>query len=144
MNEALKEALLGLEEEEVPVGAVVVCEGRIVGRGHNRTVALNDPTAHAEIIALGAAGAALNSWRMPQGALYVTLEPCVMCAGAILISRIGRLVFAARDDDNGACGSKYDLLGEARLNGRLVVAEGLMGDESRRLLQEFFVKLRNR
>jgi len=144
MNEALKEAFLGLEEGEVPVGAVVICDGRIVGRGHNRTVALNDPTAHAEIIALGAAGAALNSWRIPQAMLYVTLEPCVMCAGAILISRIGRVVFGARDDDNGACGSKHDLFGEARLQGKLVVAEGIKGDERTRLLQEFFLKLRKK
>jgi tRNA(adenine34) deaminase len=144
MNEALREALCGSDEGEVPVGAVVVQDGRVIGRGHNRTEALNDPTAHAEIIALGAAGAAVDSWRMPDATLYVTLEPCMMCAGAILISRIGRLVFAVRDADNGACGSKYDLLGEARLSGRLVVAEGIMGDEGRRLLQEFFATLRTK
>ena len=144
MNEALHEALRGSEEGEVPVGAVVVHGKRIIGRGHNRTEALNDPTAHAEIIALGAAGEALGSWRMPDAVLYVTLEPCMMCAGAVLISRIGRLVFAARDDVNGACGSRYDLLSDARLSGKIAVSEGTMGDDSTRLLQEFFSKLREK
>ncbi len=138
MREALREAERARDEGEVPVGAVVVHDGVIVGRGHNRCEALCDPTAHAEIIALGAAGSALGSWRMPDAALYVTLEPCTMCAGALLLARVGTLVFAATDPTMGACGSTRDVLFEARLAGRIAVRSGVLAEESGSLLREFF------
>ncbi len=144
MEEALKEAVRGMEHGEVPVGAVVVVDDHIIGRGHNMTEELSDPTAHAEIIAIGAAGSTLQSWRMPQASLYVTLEPCTMCTGAILLSRIRRLVYGAIDPEAGACGSRQDLLADARLAGRLTVRGEVMAQESRDLLERFFVSLRER
>ncbi|MCU0611654.1 MAG: nucleoside deaminase [Candidatus Eisenbacteria bacterium] len=142
MQEAFREAARALDEGEVPVGAVVVNGGVVVGRGHNRCEALCDPTAHAEIIALGAAGSALGSWRLPDVELYVTLEPCAMCAGAILLARVGVLVFGAQDPTMGACGSTTDLLVSARLAGRLSVRKGILAAESEALLRGFFSAMR--
>jgi tRNA(adenine34) deaminase len=142
MGLALREAELALEEKEVPVGAVVVWDGRLVGRGHNRVEALQDATAHAEILALGAASATRGSWRLEGATLYVTLEPCAMCAGALLLARVSRLVFAAHDPRMGACGSVRDLLDSARLAGRIRVSTSVLSAESTALLEQFFQHIR--
>jgi tRNA(adenine34) deaminase len=143
MRLALQEALAAEEEGEVPVGAIVVYENRIIGRGHNRTVATSDPSAHAEILALGAAGAAVGDWRLSGVDIYVTLEPCAMCAGAIQLGRLRRVVFGPRDPKFGGCGSVLDVLREPRLNHQVEVIEGVMAEESRALLQGFFRRLRS-
>ena len=142
MRVALDEAMRAAEEGEVPVGAVVVLEGRILGRGHNRTEATHDPTAHAEILAIGAAAAALGDWRLVGASIYVTLEPCAMCAGAMVLGRIGRVVFGPRDPKFGACGSVMDVLGVPRLNHHVEVIEGVLAAESSFALRTFFRRLR--
>lgn len=142
MRQALDEAFAAEEEGEVPVGAVVVYENRIIGRGHNRTVATSDPSAHAEILALGAAGAAVGDWRLTGVDMYVTLEPCSMCAGAIQLGRMRRVVFGPRDPKFGGCGSVLDVLREPRLNHQVEVVEGVLAAESRALLKSFFRRLR--
>jgi tRNA(adenine34) deaminase len=142
MQEALIEAEMAGEAGEVPVGAVVVLDGRIVGRGRNQMEGLVDPTAHAEILSLTAAANTLKSWRLDETTLYVTLEPCVMCIGAIFNARVSRLVFATHDPKRGAVGSIIDLAEEERLNHHLEVASGPLREESSRLLKEFFEKLR--
>jgi tRNA(adenine34) deaminase len=124
------------------VGAIVVRDGLIVGRGGNAPIAANDPTAHAEIAALREAARALGNYRLPGCALYVTLEPCAMCAGAILHSRISRLVFGASDPKTGACGSVIDLFAEARLNHHATAEGGVLADQCGKLLSEFFADLR--
>lgn len=124
--------------EEVPVGAVVVAGGSVIGRGRNRSIADRDPTAHAEIVALRAAAAEVGNHRLPQATLYVTLEPCVMCVGAMLHARIARLVFGAYDDKAGAAGSVFDLCGHRQLNHRIEVNGGLLADECGSLLRSFF------
>ncbi|MCQ9374990.1 tRNA adenosine(34) deaminase TadA [Methyloversatilis sp. XJ19-13] len=144
MNEALALAREAGALGEVPVGAVVVCDGEIVGRGYNRPIMANDPTAHAEVMALRAAGQALDNYRMPGCTLYVTLEPCAMCSGAIQHARIARVVFGARDLKTGACGSVTDLFAEARLNHHATVESGLLEAECGRLLSDFFAARRRR
>jgi len=144
MNEALALAREAGALGEVPVGAVVVCDGEIVGRGYNRPIMAHDPTAHAEVMALRAAGQALGNYRMPGCTLYVTLEPCAMCSGAIQHARIARVVFGARDLKTGACGSVTDLLAEARLNHHATVESGLLEAECGRLLSDFFAARRRR
>jgi tRNA(adenine34) deaminase len=139
---ALAEARAGAAEGEVPVGAVAVLGGRVVGRGHNRPIALSDPTAHAEMIALRAAADVMRSYRLEGLALYVTLEPCVMCIGAALNARIARLVFGARDEKSGAAGSVYDIGRDGRLNHRIEVVAGVMEAECAQLLREFFAARR--
>ena len=121
MTEALKEAALAAEENEVPVGCVIVHEGRIVGRAHNQRERLNDPTAHAEMIAVTQASAALASWRLTGCTVYVTIEPCAMCAGALVLARLDRLVFGARDEKAGACGTLYNIAADERLNHRIEI-----------------------
>jgi tRNA(Arg) A34 adenosine deaminase TadA len=138
MREALGLAALAQARGEVPVGALLVHEGVIVGRGGNAPIAGNDPTAHAEIVALRGAGAALGNYRLPDCALYVTLEPCAMCAGAILHARIGRVVFGARDPKTGACGSVIDLFAEPRLNHSTTVRGEVLAAECGKLLSDFF------
>jgi tRNA(adenine34) deaminase len=123
---------------EVPVGAVVVKDGAIIGRGGNAPIAANDPTAHAEIAALREAASALGNYRLPGCDLYVTIEPCPMCAGAILHARIARLVFGARDPKTGACGSVIDLFSESRLNHHAVATGGVLAGECGTLLSDFF------
>ncbi len=141
-------AALGLAREagelgEVPVGAVVVSPaGEVVGRGGNRRETAGDPTAHAEMLALREAARRQGSWRLVGCTLYVTLEPCAMCAGAIVLARIPRLVYAARDPKAGFCGSLGDLVRDPRLNHRVGVAEGVLGEESGALLRSFFAGLR--
>ena len=142
MRAALDEAMRAAEEGEVPVGAVVVLDGRILGRGHNRTEATHDPTAHAEILAIGAASAALGNWRLAGADLYVTLEPCSMCAGAIVLARIPEVVFGAYDPKAGAAGSVLDVLGEPALNHRPKVTGGVLADECAALLERFFAARR--
>ena len=139
MARALELARQAGERGEVPVGALVVDPaGEIAGEGFNRTRELADPTAHAEILALRAAGARLGDWRLEGHTLYVTLEPCAMCAGAAVLGRIARLVFGARDPKAGMCGSLQNLAADARLNHRIEVVEGVGAGECARLLTEFF------
>ncbi len=142
MEAALARAREAADADEVPIGAVVVKDGRIIGRGRNRREELGDPTAHAEILALREAGEALQTWRLDGCDLYVTLEPCVMCAGALVWARIERLVFGARDKKAGAVVSLYEIPTDARLNHRLEVIEGVLADECAALLKEFFNRLR--
>ena len=138
MRLALREAERALEHDDVPIGAVVVHEGEVIGAGRNERELRQDPTAHAEMIALREASRALSSWRLTDAVLYITLEPCAMCAGAIVLARISRVVFGATDPKAGAAGSVLDVLGEPRLNHRPEVARGLLADESAALLQDFF------
>jgi len=142
MAEALILARAAKERGEVPVGAIVVRDGTIIGRGGNAPIAANDPTAHAEIAALREAAQALGNYRLPGCALYVTLEPCAMCTGAILHARISRLIFGARDPKTGACGSVIDLIGERRLNHHATVSGGVLADECGKLLSDFFAHVR--
>ena len=143
MGEALVLARAAQALGEVPVGAIVVRDGAIIGRGGNAPIAANDPTAHAEIAALRAAAHALGNYRLPGCSLYVTLEPCTMCVGAILHARIARLVYGARDPKAGACGSVVDLLGEPRLNHHATVEGGVLADECGKLLSDFFAGIRS-
>jgi len=142
MRHALTEAQLALEKNEVPIGAVVVYEDKIIGRGHNQVERLNDPTAHAEIIAIGAASSYLNSWRLTGASLYVTIEPCTMCAGAIVLSRLDRLVFGAKDPKAGACGSLYNIVQDVRLNHRVQIIPYILKQECSQILESFFDKIR--
>jgi tRNA(adenine34) deaminase len=142
MQEALSEAQLALQTADVPVGAVVVVEGKIIGRGRNQREALADPTAHAEVLALRQAAQRLGSWRLTAATLYVTLEPCIMCVGAAVLSRIQCLVFGCRDPKAGACGSQFDILGAQRLNHTFPVLAGVCEAEASALLSGFFQRLR--
>ena len=142
MQAALREARASDGRDEVPVGCVIVHDGLVIGRGHNQTEALQDATAHAEIIAIGAASSALGSWRLIDCTLYVTLEPCAMCAGAIVLARLGRLVYGASDPKAGACGSVLDVIHERRLNHRVEVTTGVLAEECGALLRAFFVRKR--
>lgn len=138
MARALEQARLAALRDEVPVGAVLVREGALVAEGHNLTVTLSDPTAHAEVIVLRKAAEAQGDWRLQGTTLYVTLEPCTMCAGAILLSRVARVVFGARDPKAGMVVSLGTLLQDARLNHRAEVSEGVGADASSALLKAFF------
>ncbi len=142
MRAALREARASLLRDEVPVGCVIVHDGLVVGRGHNQVESLQDATAHAEILAIGAASNALGTWRLNECTLYVTLEPCSMCAGAIVLARLGRVVYGAADPKAGACGSVLDVLGEPRLNHRAGLTPGVLADECGELIREFFRKRR--
>jgi len=144
MRLALREAEAAFEEDEAPVGAVIVHEGRILGRAHNQKETLTDPTAHAEMIAITQAAAALEDWRLSNCTMYVTLEPCVMCAGAMVLARLGRLVFGALDPKAGAVGSLYEILSDPRLNHRVPVTPNILADECGRVLSAFFESKRNR
>jgi tRNA(adenine34) deaminase len=142
MRLALREAEQALEHEDVPIGAVAVCAGEVVGAGHNERELRQDPTAHAELLALREAARAVGSWRVLDTVLYVTLEPCAMCAGAIVLARVPRVVYGAADPKAGAAGSVLDVLGERRLNHRPEVAGGLLAGECGALLSEFFASRR--
>jgi tRNA(adenine34) deaminase len=144
MRAALREAARSAEMDEVPVGCVIVHDGLIVGRGHNQVETLKDATAHAEILAIGAASATLDSWRLGDCTLYVTLEPCSMCAGAIILARVGRLVYGAFDPKAGACGSVLDVIHERRLNHRVEVVPGQLAEACGDLLRAFFAAKRKR
>jgi len=142
MRAALREAERGAAEDEVPVGAVVIREGRLVARAHNRPVRLNDPTAHAEVLALRRAGRKLGNYRLIGCSLYVTIEPCAMCASALTHARVKRLVFGARDPKAGAAGSALEVLNHPKLNHRVEVLSGIMEEECSALLREFFRRKR--
>ena len=142
MRLALREATRALEHDDVPIGALVVRDGEVIGSGHNEREVRADPTAHAEMIALREAARAIGSWRVLDAVLYVTLEPCAMCAGAIVLARVPRVVFAATDPKAGAAGSVFDILAEPRLNHRPQVAAGLLAEESADLLRAFFAPRR--
>ncbi len=143
MELALREARKAYEEKEVPIGAVVVFDGRVVGRGFNRTEHLQDPTAHAEMLAITAAADTLGTRRLEGCSLYVTLEPCPMCAGAIVQARITQLIFGAFDPKAGACGTLYNIVQDKRLNHRVDVISGIGESACATLLAEFFASLRN-
>lgn len=144
MDEALALARRALDSEDVPVGAVVVREGRIIGRGYNQREHLQDPTAHAEMIALTAAAQAVNCWRLDGCTMYVTLEPCAMCAGALVLSRIDRLVFGATDPKAGACGSLFNIQHDERLNHRIQTTSGVLAEPCGELLRAFFRERRRK
>lgn len=138
MEAALAEARLAADAGEVPIGAVAVHNGAIIARGQNRVLRDNDPTAHAEVVALRGAARALENYRLLGCTLYVTLEPCAMCAGAMIHSRLDRLVFAAPDPKAGAAGSVLEVLNHPRLNHQMQVEQGILADESAELLRSFF------
>jgi tRNA(adenine34) deaminase len=142
MRLALREAERALEHDDVPIGAVVVHDGEVIAAGHNERELRQDPTAHAEMLALREAARAVGSWRVLDSALYVTLEPCAMCAGAIVLARVPRVVFGASDPKAGACGTVLDVLGEPRLNHRPVLAGGLLAEQCAQLLSAFFASRR--
>ena len=142
MQEALAEARRAAACGEVPVGAVVVRDGMVVARGANAPVGQCDPTAHAEIMALREAARVLGNYRLPECTLYVTLEPCLMCAGALQHARVGRVVFGAPDPKTGACGSVVDMFAEVRLNHHATVSSGVCAEESAALLRAFFAERR--
>jgi tRNA(adenine34) deaminase len=138
MERAIALAQAAGNEGEVPVGALLVAGDRVLGEGYNRPIGACDPTAHAEIVALRAAADGAQNYRLPGSTLYVTLEPCAMCAGAIVQARVARVVFGARDPRAGAAGSVFQVLGEARLNHRPAVTEGLLAERCGQLLTDFF------
>lgn len=142
MAYALREAERALDHQEVPVGCVIVHEGEIIGKGYNQRETIQDPTAHAEVLAITAAAAHLGSWRLENTTLYVTLEPCPMCAGAIILSRIPRVVFAAHDPKAGVCGSLMDLLSDTRFNHQPEVVRGVLAEPASQLLKGFFQTVR--
>lgn len=144
MQFALREAEKAWNEDEVPIGAVIVYKNKIIGRGYNRIESLQDPTAHAEIQAITAASEFLQSRRLLETTIYVTLEPCLMCAGAIGLARIPKLVFASRDPKSGACVSLYQTLNDDRLNHQAEVVEGVLNDPASQMLSEFFRQLRKK
>jgi len=142
MREALKQAQKAARSDEVPVGAVIIYENKIIAKAHNQTKLLKDPTAHAEIIAITQAANFFKNERLLKTACYVTLEPCAMCIGALILARVERLVFGAFDEKFGACGSVVDLVGTKLFNHRLEVEKGILEEESAYLLREFFKKKR--
>jgi tRNA(adenine34) deaminase len=138
MELAVQEALQASQAGEVPVGAVLVQDGEVVARDHNRPISLNDPTAHAEILVLRAGAARMGNYRLSGCELYVTIEPCLMCAGAMVQSRVSRLIFGARDEKGGAVKSLYHILEDPRLNHRVQVLEGVLGEQCQEIMQAFF------
>ncbi len=142
MKMALEQAGIAEENGDVPIGAVIVYQNQIIGKAYNQREQLKDPTAHAEIIALTQAAAFMESWRLNGCTIYVTLEPCPMCAGALVLSRMDRLVYGCDDPKTGACKSLYNIVQDERLNHRLEVTSGVLADECSKLLQDFFQKRR--
>lgn len=142
MRLAVREAQRALEHHDVPIGAVVVHDGEVIGAGHNERELRQDPTAHAEVLALREAARSLGSWRVLDATLYVTLEPCAMCAGAIVLSRVPRVVFGTEDPKAGAAGSVMDVLDHAALNHRPLVTGGILQEECAGILREFFAARR--
>jgi tRNA(adenine34) deaminase len=138
MQEALKQAKLAAEQEEVPVGAVIVHDNRIIAKAHNQVEMLKDPTAHAEMIAITQAASAMSCKWLYECMMYVTIEPCSMCAGALVLARMKRVYYGAADSKTGACGSVFDILGNNQLNHRVEVSAGLMAEECGSLITGFF------
>ena len=144
MQRAFELAQKAKEHDEVPVGAVIVHENQIIGEGWNQPISSNDPTAHAEIIALRDAGNNVGNYRLPNATMYVTLEPCAMCAGAIIHARLSKIIFAVADPKTGACGSIFNLLQAEELNHKVEIDKGIMEDECRSLIQTFFKEKRSK
>lgn len=144
MRLALAEARAALDSDEVPVGAVIVHHGRVIAAAHNQRETLHDPTAHAEMIAITQAAESLGDWRLDGCVLYVTLEPCPMCAGAVVLARVPQLVFGALDTKAGACGSLFDIVTDRRLNHQVNIVRGILDAECATILREFFVGKRQR
>jgi len=142
MRLALEEAEAGFDADEVPVGAVIVQGDAVIARTHNRRESSNDPTGHAELLALRVAAQKLQRWRLSEATLYVTKEPCIMCAGAMVNARLGRLVYGCRDEKGGAVDSLYKLLSDNRLNHQVEVVSGILGDECAEILKRFFQERR--
>ncbi len=142
MRLAIEQARLAWQAGEVPVGAILVREGQIIGSGFNSPITLNDPTAHAEVQALRAAGLAEHNYRLPHTTLYVTIEPCSMCAGALMHARVARVVYGAADPKTGVCGSVIDLFAEQRLNHHASVTSGVLAQECGQLMSDFFAMRR--
>jgi len=144
MKQALVQAGKAFTAEEIPVGAIVVKDGKVIGRGYNQCEQLNDPTAHAEVIAITAAANTIEDWRLTDSTLYVTKEPCPMCAGAIVNARLRMVVFGCYDEEAGCCGSLYQLCGDPRFKTKVAVKGGVMEEQSLSIIQEFFVKRRTK
>ena len=144
MKEALKEAKKSYQKEEIPVGAVIVKDGKIIARGHNIKETKTDPTKHAEIIAIQKASKKLQTWRLSGCTMYVTLEPCSMCAGSLIQARIDKVVIGTMDEKTGACGSVLNLLSDYKFNHTVQVETGIMQEECKTILQQFFKELRAR
>ncbi len=142
MRMAIDQAYIAEENGDVPIGAVIVHENRVIARAHNQRQLLNDPTAHAEMIALTQASEAVGNWRLHGCTIYVTLEPCPMCAGALVLARVDRLVFGTDDPKAGACGSLYNIVQDGRLNHRLEIVSGVLQEDCRYQLQAFFQRRR--
>jgi tRNA(adenine34) deaminase len=142
MSLALKEAEAAAGEDEVPVGAVIVYQGRVIGKAHNQRERLKDPTAHAEMVAVTQAAAYLQNWRLTGCTIYVTIEPCAMCAGALVLARMERIVYGVPDPKGGACGSVFDIVNEPRLNHRVLVTPGVLAEDCGRVLSDFFKRRR--
>jgi tRNA(adenine34) deaminase len=142
MQMAVEQARIAEENGDVPIGAIIVGESKIIGKAYNQREQLQDPTAHAEIIALTQAAAALENWHLNGCTIYVTLEPCSMCAGALVLSRMDRLVYGCDDPKAGACKSLYNIVQDERLNHRLEVTSGVLAEDCSRILQEFFAQRR--
>ena len=142
MTEAIKEAVAAFDEDEVPIGCVIVYQGKIIGRAHNQRETLKDPTAHAEVLAITQAASYLDNWRLTGCTMYVTLEPCTMCAGALVLSRIDKVVYGPTDPKGGACGTLYNIVDDSNLNHRIEVVSDFMAEPSRKLLQDFFAQKR--
>ncbi len=142
MREALKEAERAFDADEVPVGAVIVHKGRVIGRAHNQIKLLNDPTAHAEMIAITQAASYLKNERLLDTTVYATIEPCPMCAGAMVLGRVKRLVYGAEDPKTGACGSVVNITKNKKLNHRIDIKSGVLKEECAGLIKEFFKKKR--
>ena len=144
MMEALKEAKKAYEEDEIPVGAVIVCNNKVIARGYNQMETLNDATAHAEMIAITSASATINDWRLSESFLFVTKEPCPMCAGAILNSRVKAIIYGLNDNEKGSCGSYYDICRDNKQNNFPIIKGGVLAKDSHILIQEFFNNRRNK
>ncbi|MBN1788458.1 MAG: tRNA adenosine(34) deaminase TadA [Sedimentisphaerales bacterium] len=143
MTAAIDQANIALQNGDVPIGAVIVYENQIIAKGYNQRHQLNDPTAHAEIIALTAAAEYIGNWRLHNCSIYVTLEPCCMCAGALVLARLDRLIYGCDDPKAGACGSIYNIVQDMRLNHRLEITKGILAEDCAKLLQDFFKSKRN-
>ena len=142
MRMALEEARQALKEGEIPIGAVLVSEGEVLARAHNMPISLNDPTAHAEILVLRDAALKKKNYRLPNTSLYVTVEPCLMCVGALVHARVNKLIFGASDPKAGACGSVYDILSSPGILHKITVVSGILEEECMEIIQEFFKKKR--
>jgi tRNA(adenine34) deaminase len=144
MKEALREAQKAFDKGEVPIGAIAVYKNQIIGRGHNQTEQLQDPTAHAEILAITAAANALNSWRLNDVEMFTTVEPCIMCSGALVLARVKRIIFGARDEKFGGCGSIFNIVEEEKMNHQIKITAGVMEKEAAALMKSFFVEKRKK